>query len=72
MPGSRAGGISFGKAVRANANLIAAAPELLGALEVALGWLEAARDEEPEDCDNHGLDAAIEQARATIAKAKGI
>jgi hypothetical protein len=55
----------------ANAKLISSAPELLAALETSLEWLESAKAEEPEDCENPALGAAIEQARAAIAKAKG-
>lgn len=59
----------------ANARLIAAAPELLAALESALPNLEC----HALDCHRDGLsnaarvaDAAIASARAAIAKAKGV
>ena len=52
----------------ADARLIAAAPELLAALEAALASLEGQRrvDQSNEDL------AAVYQARAAITKAKGI
>ena len=51
----------YGEQQMANARLIAAAPELLEALESVL-----------ENClDSDGLAAAYEKARAAIAKAKG-
>lgn len=49
----------------ANARLIAAAPELLAALESAMGMLKGHR-ETPE------REARYEFARAAIAKAKGV
>ena len=54
--------------VYADARLIAAAPELLAALEAALASLEGQRrvDQSNEDL------AAVYQARAAITKAKGI
>jgi len=50
----------------ANAALIAAAPELLGALQ----WIDSivSRD---EGCDGDDLEAISEKARAAIRKAKG-
>lgn len=47
----------------ANARLIAAAPELLAALETLVSWA----DNDPE---RNGYDF-VQQARAAIAKAKG-
>lgn len=54
-----------------NRSLIAAAPELLAALETAAEWLKAAQADQPDDWEDPGLDAAVESARAAIAKAKG-
>ena len=54
-----------------NLNLIAAAPELLAALETAVEWLEAAQADQPDDWEDQGINAAVESARAAIAKAKG-
>lgn len=51
--------------------LAAAAPELLAALEMAVEWLEAAQADQPDDWKDPAMDAAVESARAAIAKAKG-
>jgi hypothetical protein len=48
---------------KSNARLIAAAPELLAALEYALNWLAS--------YPGHGADSAYDKARAAIAKAEG-
>ncbi len=62
--------------LRANANLIASAPDLLSALE----WLAVWNDGEPCFCHVHGEserarytphDSYCDKARAAIAKAKG-
>lgn len=56
----------------ANANLIAAAPDLLEALETALKFLEISRRRRvAEGLEGPGLDRAIEMASAAIFKAKG-
>lgn len=54
----------------ANARLIAAAPDLLAALDMLAGWVDANR--EPE-VTSEGQQAAwiLETARAAIAKATG-
>lgn len=55
----------------ANAALIAAAPDLLAALQMVVDslvtWIEIAEDEDLRDYDNNALSAA----RAAIAKARG-
>ena len=52
---------------KANARLIAAAPELLAALRDTLSWLERSQDY----CDGFaGAMEAVTNARAVIAKAK--
>jgi len=55
----------------ANARLIASAPELLRALELALSWLESAQADQPEDWQDNRLRDAVNSARAIISKAKG-
>ena len=50
---------------KANARLIAAAPELLAALEDLVQC-------SPDDIDSWGFNDALAKARAAIAKAKGI
>lgn len=57
--------------MEADAGLISAAPELLTALEMAVEWLEAAQADQPDDWKDPAMDAAVESARAAIAKAKG-
>jgi hypothetical protein len=52
-----------GEESKANANLIASAPDLLSALEWALGQIE------DDLCPDH--QAALDGCRAAIAKAKG-
>ena len=58
--------------VRANARLIAAAPDLLEALEAALPWIDLARGSDLNtDASHEAIDRIEAQARAAIAKAKG-
>lgn len=52
--------------VRADARLIAAAPDLLAALRDVVGWVPG-----PTAFFTDGSDAAIKRARAAIAKAEG-
>lgn len=54
----------------ANANLIAAAPELLSALEVAESWIDENREHEHTG-EGHQAMAVLEGIRFAIAKAKG-
>lgn len=54
-----------------NGPLLAAAPELLAALERMLEWVVEERSHCPDDWDNSNLDQDIQQAEAAIAKAKG-
>jgi len=55
---------------RANARLIAAAPDLLEALKRTVSRLES-HTAEIETCDlPHGTELALEQARTAIAKAE--
>ena len=54
-----------------DARLIASAPELLRALELALSWLESAQADQPEDWQDNRLSDAVNSARAVISKAKG-
>lgn len=49
----------------ANARLIAAAPDLFDALNVALGWATGGMDGDWRECDH------VELMRAAIAKARG-
>jgi hypothetical protein len=56
---------------KANARLIAAAPEVLAALETSLKWLEAAQADEPEDFDSPELRSAVDAARRAVALARG-
>lgn len=51
---------------RANARLIAAAPELLAALKDVVGWVPGS-----SAFFTDGSSAAVERARAAIAKAEG-
>jgi len=55
----------------ANARLIAAAPELLRALEEAAVYLEACAEEQRYDAGADDAGALAEQARAAIAAALG-
>jgi hypothetical protein len=57
---------AYGEMVAANFRLIAAAPELLEALERTLNWLASYPGE-----GTMGIDGPYEQARAALAKAKG-
>jgi hypothetical protein len=63
------------RALVADGHLIAAAPELLTALRELVGASEAYASSEPDMPSHratcHDLDAALEQARAAIAKAEG-
>lgn len=60
---------------RANANLVAASPELLEALEEALAELELRASQltthQRDDAEARRLDIRIRQARAAIEKARG-
>lgn len=49
---------------KANAHLIAAAPELLEALAQFVAWVDA-------PCESAFSDSQLEKARAAIAKARG-
>jgi hypothetical protein len=55
----------------ANARLIAAAPELLEALEAVLYWAEIAGDTTDKEALAANEEASIALARAAIAKAEG-
>ncbi len=55
-----------GTAAEANAALIAAAPEMLGALQDGLEWLRAIKADEPEDFENPALDSVIKKVRSAI------
>lgn len=57
--------------MEADADLIASAPDLLRALELALSWLESAQADQPEDWQDNRLSDAVNSARAAISKAKG-
>lgn len=63
----------YGETQRANANLMAAAPCLLEALEYAMPYLEACIPSPRNGVNSDGsVDInAIDRARAAIAKAKG-
>lgn len=52
----------------ANARLIAAAPELLQALEYAISWIE---DLSRKNATHQMLDSKLDELRAVIAKAEG-
>lgn len=52
---------------RANAHLIAAAPELFAEAEIALGWLEGIRDSGDAYVNPH----VISGLRSALAKARG-
>lgn len=54
----------------ANAKLIAAAPDLLEALESACGCIEASLDEVPSET-REAMESDLARYRAVIAKAKG-
>lgn len=55
----------------ANAYLIAAAPDMLEALEGITGFVERLAGDEPAEAANPELWRKLERARAAIAKAKG-
>lgn len=53
---------------KANARLIAAAPDLLDALKAAVEWIDP---DEPDLVNREECAADLEKARAAIAKAEG-
>ena len=65
---SPAKGIEWSTAI-ANAHVIAAAPDLLEALEDLVGLAEAAMREANNDCGQYDVDDELSEARAAIAKA---
>lgn len=76
---ARVAGIAADKHGDANARLIAAAPDLLAALRALLPLAERGRasvlsESSDEERSGHadGFDATIEDARAAIAKARGV
>jgi hypothetical protein len=56
--------------VKADAALIAAAPDLRAACEAAFHTLEALNFDEPIDVEDNGIDSLIEQLRAAIRLAQ--
>lgn len=62
--------VNESKRGQANARLIAAVPELYGALEWAMRFVEQVRSESPAP-KGGGEDIAYHDARAALAKARG-